>query len=414
MAEHNTTHNRLRAIDLPRLSVGYHHDGGGLYLDCRSGRGGMTRVWVLRYTRNGKARTMGLGPLHTRTLAEARQRALAARKLLLDGIDPLDAREAGRATERVAKATTITFQRAAEAYIEAHSAGWRSSASLGQWQGSLRDYAYPVLGPLPVAAIDTALVMQAIEPIWRTKTETASRVRGRIESILDWATARGYRSGENPAKWKGHLENLLPARGKVARVEHFPALPYGELPPFMVELRAQEGVAAKALEFAILCAARSGEVLGCCWSEINTGERLWTIPAERMKAGKEHRVPLSDAALAIIEHQSTIGSASAHVFPGSRSGSPMDRIAFFRLLQRMGREVTAHGFRSSFMDWAMEQTNFPAEMRDMALAHTVADKVEAAYRRGDMFDRRREMMAAWAGFCNGLAGGKVVRLRGAG
>jgi integrase len=404
--KHDTTHHRLRAVDLPRLKPGYHHDGGGLYLDVRSG----SRVWVYRYTRHGKQRTMGLGPLHTIGLADARQRARDARKLLLDGVDPLAAKEAHRAAQRVALATAMTFQQAAEAYIEAHAAGWGKSKSERQWRQSLADYAYPVLGALPVAAINVGLVMQVIEPIWKTKTETASRVRGRIENILGWATVMGYMTGDNPARWKGNLENLLPAKTKVRPVEHYTALPYRELPGFMTDLRAQVGVAARALEFTILTAARVGEVLGAQWSEINIAERVWIVPGERMKSGREHRVPLSDAALAIIEHMAAIRQ-SDFVFPGGKIGQPLTSPALLLVPARIGHPVTVHGFRSTFMDWATEQTTFPAEMRDLALAHVVSDKVEAAYRRGDMVERRREMMAAWALFAAAEdAGAEVVKL----
>jgi integrase len=416
MAQHNTTHNRLRPVDLLRLPVGDHPDGGGLYLQIRQGTGGLSRSWLFRFTRNGRQRYMGLGPLHTRSLAEARQRARDARKLLLDGIDPIDARDAHRATQRVSAATTITFEKAAERYIDAQSAGWRGAKVESDWRGTLRDYAFPALGALPVAAIDTGLVMRAIEELWKTKTETASRLRGRIENVLDWATTRGFRQGENPARWKGHLENLLPKRSKVRRVEHHAALPYPDMPGFMTDLRQRGGAAARAFELAILCASRSGEVINAKWSEFDLAERVWIIPASRMKAGREHRVPLSDAAMAILEQmmqQAPFGLSgiNPHVFPGRGGGKPLDPVAFFRVLRRMGRgELTAHGFRSSFRDWCAERTAFPSEVAEMALAHTVGDKVEAAYRRGDLFQKRRGLMEAWSGFCTGEAGGKVVRL----
>jgi integrase len=407
--KHDTTHNRLRPVDLPRLAPGFHHDGGGLYLDVRAGRGGVTRAWVFRYTRQGKARTMGFGPLHTIRLADAREKAREARKLLLEGVDPIDAREAHRAAQRVSAATTITFRQAAEAYIDAHSAAWGRSKSERQWRQSLTDHVFPVLGSLPVAAIDTGLVMRVLEPIWKTKTETASRVRQRIESILGWATVSGYRHGDNPAQWRGHLENLLPKKTKVRPVEHHARLPYAEIADFMAKLRQQEGVAPRALEFAILTASRAGEALGARWSEINLAERLWIVPGERMKSGREHRVPLSDAALAILGPQ---GAPAEFVFPGGKVGQPLTSMALLKVPARMGYPVTVHGFRSTFRDWCAERTNFPSEMAEMALAHTVNDRVEAAYRRGDMFDRRREMMATWAQFCAAEdADEKVVPLR---
>jgi integrase len=255
--------------------------------------------------------------------------------------------------------------------------------------------------------------MKALEPIWTSKPETAGRVRGRIESVIDWATARGYRQGENPARWRGHLENLLPKKSKVRRVEHHAALPYAGLAEFMVELRQQEGIAARALEFAILTAARTGEVLSTRWSEIDFKARLWTIPGSRMKAGKEHRVPLSDAAMAVLEGMEATREGD-FVFPGGRAGRPLSNMAFLMLLRRIGRgDLTAHGFRSTFSDWCTECTNFPAEVREMALAHAVGDKVEAAYRRGDLFEKRRQVMDAWASFATAAPSGNVVAIAAA-
>jgi integrase len=280
----------------------------------------------------------------------------------------------------------------------------------------LRDYVYPVFGNLPVQSIDVALVMRALEPMWNTKSETASRVRGRIERVLDWATARGYRTGENPARWRGHLENLLPAPRKVQRVEHHPALPYPEIAAFTATLRQLESVAARALEFLILTAARSGEVIGAKWSEFDLNERLWTVPADRIKSGKEHRVPLSDAALAILRQMAAVRT-SDYVFPGQGAGRPISKIGLFYTLRRIGRgDLTAHGFRSTFRDWAAERTSFPAEVAEMALAHTVGDKVEAAYRRGDLFQKRRQLADAWARYCAAppVPAGKVVAINHAG
>jgi len=291
-------------------------------------------------------------------------------------------------------AKTMTFRACAEAYINAHRSGWRNPKHAAQWPATLETYVYPHFGSLPVQAVDVGLVLKAVEPRWTEKPETASRVRGRIESVLDWATARGYRQGENPARWRGHLENLLPPPSKVRPVKHLAALPYAEIGGFMAELRQQEGVAARALEFAIRTGARTGEVIGARWAEINVAEKLWIVPADRMKAGKEHRQPLSDTTLTIVEKMAAIRQGD-YVFPGGEAERPISNMAMLMLLRRMGRgDLTTHGFRSTFRDWAAECTNFPAEVAEMALAHTVGDKLEAAYRRGDMFEKRRELIAA--------------------
>jgi len=305
----------------------------------------------------------------------------------------------------------MTFKDCAERHIAAHKAAWRNNKHAAQWPGTLITYVHPSFGSLAVQTVDVGLVVKVLEPIWTEKPETASRVRGRIEAILDWATARGYRQGENPARWRGHIENLLPKKSKVRRVEHHAALPYPETAAFMVELRQQDGVAARALEFAILTAARTGEVIGGRWDEIDFAERLWTVPAERMKAGKEHRVPLSDAAMTILQTLRDTREGD-FIFPGNWAGRPISNMAMLMLLRRMGRsDLTAHGFRSSFRDWAAECTTFPAEVAEMALAHVVGDKVEAAYRRGDLFQKRREIMDAWSKSCaTPPTGGRVVPL----
>jgi integrase len=401
----------LTVKTIETLPVGYHGDGGGLYLQVTSP---YARSWVFRYQRNGKRRDMGLGPVHLIGLAEARRRAQDCRRQLFDGYDPLAVKQSRQAAAAVEAAQTITFQKAAETYIASHSAGWRSPKSVQQWEGSLRDYVYPVFGSLPVAAIDTGLVMRVLEPIWSTKPETASRVRGRVESILGWATTSGYRQGDNPARWKGHLENLLPKRSKVARVEHHPALPYAEIGTFMAALRQQQSVVARALEFLVLTATRSGEVIGARWDEISLAERMWIVPGERMKGGREHRVPLSDAALAVIEQMAAIRQ-SEFVFPGNKANRPIgNTAAFFKLLRQLNRgDLTARGFRSTFRDWCAERSNFPNEVCEMALAHAVGSKVEQAYRRGDMFQKRRQLADAWARFCTMPAQtGAVVPIRG--
>lgn len=392
---------------------GLYGDGGGLYLNVGPTGG---KSWIFRYMLDGKAHAMGLGALHTIGLADARERAAAERKNRLDGIDPLGARIAKRQARRLAAASAITFKACAGKYIVAHRAGWRNAKHAAQWESTLATYAYPVIGALPVAAIDTGHVTRILEPIWNEKAETAGRVRGRIEAVLDYAKVHGWRTGENPARWKGHLDQALPARAKVSKVEHHAALPWGEIGAFMVELDKQDGMAALVLRFAILTAARTGEAIGARWSEIDMQAAVWTIPPERIKAGKEHRVPLSDDALAVLGEAAKLrqDGPDAPVFPAARSGKPLSNMALLMLLRRMGRDdLTAHGFRSSFRDWAAE-TGWPDDLAEAALAHTLG-KVQAAYQRGDLLDRRRKLMAAWAAFCARVVavGGNVVELRGA-
>ncbi len=392
---------KLTALEVKRMSApGRYGDGGGLWLQVRDAE---RKSWLLRFMLNGKAREMGLGPIELVSLAEARQKAIAGRKLLLDGIDPLDQRKAEKAA-RVAQAGAFTFKEVAEKYIKAHKAGWKSEKHAAQWEATLTTYAYPHFGAHLVSAVDTGDVTKALEPIWATKPETASRVRGRIESVLDYAKSRGWRQGENPARWKGHLDNLLPKRSKVARVEHHAALPWREIGAFMAKLGEQAGMAALALRFAILTAGRTGEVIGARWSEIDIEAALWTVPADRMKAAREHRVPLSSAALAMLGELLPLRpqDGDGYVFPGGKAGKPLSNMALLMALRRMERgDLTAHGFRSTFRDWCAEATAYPAEMAEMALAHAVGSKVEAAYRRGDLFEKRREMMKEWAEFCGG-------------
>jgi integrase len=387
---------RLKAAQIGQLGPGRYHDGGGLYLVVGAG---LARSWIFRFRREGKAHDYGLGPVHAVNLAAARQRAFECRAALYAGTNPVETRRAKRLRRVLAAAKAVTFATAADRFIAAHETGWNVRQA-PQWRASLRDYAFPILGTLPVMAIDTGLVMQVLEPIWKTRPETASRVRGRIESILDWATTREYRQGENPARWRGHLENLLPKRSKIAPVEHHAALPYGEIGIFMTALRQQEGVAARALEFLILTATRSGEVLGARWGEINIADRAWTIPASRMKAGKEHRVPLSDAAIAIVEAVAELRQGE-FVFPGdSRAGGVGDK-ALRRALAAVRAKLSVHGFRSTFRSWAAERTDYPREAAEMALAHNVGSAVEQAYQRGDMIEKRRGLMQAWAQHCAG-------------
>jgi integrase len=317
----------------------------------------------------------------------------------LAGIDPIAARTAERQQAVLQSAKAMTFRQCAEAYVAAHKAGWKNQKHADQWSATLQTYAYPVLGDVSIQAVDVALVMKVLDPIWAAKTETASRLRGRIERVLDWAAVRGFREGDNPARWRGHLDHVLPQPGKVKRVVHHAALPYDEIASFMAELRQLPGIAAMALEFAILTAARTGEVIGATWAEMDLDRAIWTIPAGRMKGGREHRVPLSEPALAILKklHEAKHGE---YVFPGGRTGKSLSNMALLTLLRRMKRShITAHGFRSTFKDWAMECTSFPSEASEMALGHAVGDKVEAVYRRGDLFEKRHELMQAWGQTC---------------
>lgn len=403
---------KLSAVQIEQRAKqrGMHCDGGGLYL-CVEPPSGCS--WLFRYMLGGKARTMGLGPYPALTLAKARAAAAEMRSIKASGKDPITERDAERTRARLEAARAMTFKQCAEAYIASHKAGWRNRKHGTLWTNTLKTYAYPIIGSLPVAAVDTALVLKVLEPIWTTKTETASRVRQRMESVLDWAKVRGYRDGENPARWRGHLDKLLPAQSKVRKVEHHAALPYSEMPAFMTELREEDGIGARAFEFAILTVARTGEAIGACWPEIDLKNKLWIIPAERMKAEREHRVPLSDRALEILADMAAVQTAdNGFVFPGGKPKKPLSNMAFLMLLRRMKRtDLTAHGFRSTFRDWVAEETDFPNEVAEMALAHAVSDKVEAAYRRGDLFEKRRHLMTAWADYCNTPAKGETIPLR---
>jgi integrase len=358
---------------------------------------------LLRFERDGQERWMGLGALDLFSLAEAREKAREARRLLWEGIDPIDARQRERAARKK------TFAECATAFLKKHSDGWRNAKHREQWKRSLAAYAYPVLGKMYVGDIATPHIVEMLEPMWESKQPTARRVLGRVERILNYAKASGYRDGDNPASWRGHLKDLMASNGKTDA--HHAALPYAELPAFMAELREREGIAARALEFLILTAARTGEVRLAVETEIDLREKTWTVPAARMKAGKEHKVPLSPAALALLAKLPREGH---YLFAGVKSGKPFGPVALIQQLHRMGRDVTVHGFRSAFTDWAHEQTAFPKVVIDQALAHAVGDKVEAAYRRGELLDKRRKLMEAWATYCASkpVAGdNKVVSLR---
>jgi integrase len=374
-------------------------DGGNLYLAVSRDRTHPDRIhrsWVFRYELHGRRHDMGLGPTHTLDLADARAKAKALRQQLLDGGDPLGAKrqqKRDQLAKLAAEQRAMTFRQCAEACIGSHEDGWTNPKHRKQWTQSLEDYAYPVLGNLAVDDITTAHVIKTLEPIWKEIPETASRVRGRIERVLAWAAVRGFRSGDNnPARWRGHLAELFPKKGKMRTVEHFAALPYSDLPTFLAELRNRDSVTAQALEFLILTTARSGEVLGATWHEIDLAAKTWTIPAKRMKAGKAHKVPLCDRAVAIL---SAFPRGDGLVFPLIDSGNTMRK-----LLREMRPDVTVHGFRSSFRDWAAERTNYPNIVVEAALAHAIPDKVEAAYRRGDLFEKRRRLMADWAAWCS--------------
>jgi len=406
------TIHRISATKLVALKApGYHADGGGLY--HRVAPGG-SRGWIFRYALHGRTHDMGLGAYPEISLAAARKRAFEFRQMLAEGTDPLAERNAKRAAARVEDAKTITFDDCAKAYIAAHADGWRNAKHRQQWGNTLYTYVSPAFGKLPVRAIDTGLVMRALEPIWASKPETASRLRGRIESILSWAQVRGYRLGDNPARWRGHLDHLLPARSKVRKVEHHAALPYSEIGKFVNALGQQKGIASSALKFLILTAARPGEVLGATWSEIDLDGRIWVVPASRMKGGREHRIPLSDAAIAVLRDMQEIRRGD-YVFEGARAGRPLSQMSLLMLLRRMNRgDVTAHGMRSCFRDWAAERTNYENHVVEMALAHAIPNGVEAAYRRGDLFDKRRRLMDDWAKFCAtpGASDGKVLPIGG--
>jgi len=411
------TLHRLTAAAVPKKGPGLHHDGGGLYLQCHWKHGG--RSWLFRYTMHGRTRYMGLGAFPEVSLAAAREAAGKCRRQIAAGIDPIEERRRQRTAAKLDAAKAMTFKAMAEGYIHAHKAGWKSAKHADQWQATLETYAYPVLGDLPVQEIDTALVTRALEPIWNEKPETAKRLRQRIEAVLDAATARGYRTGDNPARWRGHLDKLLPKRSRVQAVKHFAAMPYADVPAFYIELGQHDAISAKALAFLILTAVRSGEVRGSKLRDVDFAEKVWTIPAERMKSGREHRVPLSPEAVALLRGLKHLDDAEGDtlLFPSPR-GLLLTDVAISKCLKvAMKRpELTVHGFRSSFRDWAAEQTNFPRELAEAALAHVLSDKTEAAYQRGDILARRRRLMDAWARFCHlgGKASGKIVALHEAG
>jgi integrase len=387
--------NKLTARAIAKAAPNSRHgDGGGLWLQVdRFGN----KSWIYRYTIGGRARAMGLGPCHTVSLATARGLAREARLLLIRGIDPLDAKHDRRKRDARARASRMTFRQCADAYLKEHSKKWTNVRHVKQWQDSLESAA-SAFGPMDVSEIDTNAVIKFLQPRWAATPETASRVRGRIEQILNWAKARKFREGENPAAWRGQLEHLLAAK---PGIEHHAALPYAELPEFMGELREREGVAARALELCVLACARTSEVLGARWGEFDLKEKVWTIPAERMKGRKAHRVPLSDRAISLIDRLPR--SDTDLLFPGRAGDKPMNERALLIVAKSMRSGITTHGFRSSFSDWARERTNFARDVVEMALAHSIKDRTEAAYRRGDALPKRAHLMQLWADFCSAPA-----------
>ena len=404
--------NRLSAKTITfKKHPGLYCDGGGLYLQVTPS-GSKTWIFRFRSALTRKLRDMGLGALHTVGLPETREKAATQRRALLDGLDPIAAREQERQRKAMEAAKAVTFAQCAASYIESHKAEWRNATHAEQWTKTLESYADPVIGPLPVQDVDTGLVLKILEPIWSTKAETASRLRGRIENILDWAKARGYRFGENPARWKGHLNQLLPALCKKHRVMHHKAMPFPEVGAFVSRLRELPGVSARCLEFTILTAARTNEAIKAKPEEFDLSNATWTIPASRMKAKKEHRVPLSPRAVEIVREMLKL--EQDYLFASTGKGKPISNMAILTLLDRMEVKVTVHGYRSSFRDWAAERTAFPHEVCEMALAHTIANAAEAAYRRGDLFEKRRKLMDAWSDFINApRLDGAVIPMRNA-
>lgn len=397
---------KLNAKQVENLTEpGTYDDGDGLRLMVKASG---SKSWVFRYQFQGKRRDMGLGSFPALSLKAARLAVADHRRTMANGTDPMAARDAEREAQRQQAAKRVTFDTVAAEYIASHRAGWKNAKHGQQWANTLATYAAPIIGHLSPSEITTAHVLEVLQPIWGEKTETASRVRNRIELILDAAKARGLRDGENPARWRGHLDKLLPKRSKVQAREHHAALPWPELPAFMVKLAGHDELTYKAMRLTILTACRTSEVLGAVWSEIDLESRTWTIPAARMKADKEHRVPLSAAALEVLASLPRV-DGNPYLFPGQRAGRPLSNMAMLMGLRRMGRgELTMHGFRSTFRDWAAENTHYPREVCEMALAHVVATGAEAAYWRGDVFEKRRALMADWAAYATTAPTANVI------
>lgn len=397
--------NRLTAIQIKNTKEkGLYHDGGGLYLQVKESG---AKSWLFCYRFDGRDREMGLGSESIVTLAEARMKVQDARRLLANKVDPLEARKQAEAQVRLEAAKSLSFKECAIKFIEANKSGWRSAKTIKEWPRFFEIYVYSVIGDIAVKDVDLDLVLKIIEPIWTTKTETADRLRSRIERVLDWARVRGYREGENPARWRGHLENLLVRPSKLNKVVHHPSLPYAEVADFVAQIKCQPGMDARVLEFTILTAVRTNEATQARWEEIDLKNRIWTLNADRTKTGKEHRVPLSDATIDVLKRvakmsgHEDLGQANGWLFPSSKRGKAISNMAMLMLLRRIERtDITVHGFRSTFRVWAAERTTFPREVAEAALAHVVENQVEAAYMRSDLFEKRKRLMDAWAKYCS--------------
>jgi integrase len=398
--------NRLTAIQIKNAKKkGLYHDGGGLYLQVAASG---AKSWLFCYRFNGRDREMGLGAESSVSLADARIKRQEAKKLLVLKIDPLEDKKQSQVQARLDALKGITFKECAEEYIDAHKAKWRNEKNIKQWRSVFEKYAYPIIGELPVKDIDRELILKIIKPIWETKTETADRIRNRIKCVLDFARVHEYRHGDNPAQWRGYLDHLLPAPAQIHKVKHFAALPFTKMGDFMITLGQQPGLDARALEFTILTAVRTNEAMGARWREIDFKNKIWTVPANRAKTGAEHRVPLTDRAIEVLNHAEQLTKYKRNgedlndwVFLAHKGTKPLSNMAMLMLLRRMERkDITVHGFRSTFRDWTAEMTNFSREVAEAALAHVIENKVEAAYRRGDLFEKRRRLMSEWADYCS--------------
>ncbi len=400
----------LSALEVRRLTrPGLHSVGGATGLHLQVTPSG-ARSWVLRIKIGDKRRDLGLGAFRDVPLARAREKARETREQIQQGVDPVAERRAAKAALMAAAARSVTFDECARRVVEMKRQEFKNAKHAAQWPATLATYASPVIGKLPVDEIELGHITEVLTPIWQAKTETATRLRQRIEAVLDYATAHGLRNGANPARWKGNLDAVLPKPSKLKKVQHHRALPIDAMPGFMADLKRRDGMAARCLEFVILTACRSGEARGARWAEIDLDAGVWTIPAERMKAGKAHKVPLSDEALALLQGLPRLAD-SALIFFAPRGGQMSD-MTLLAVLRRMAVDAVPHGFRSTFRDWCAERTNYPQHVAEMALAHTIGDKVEAAYRRGDLMEKRRRLMQEWARLCSGnRESGQVLEIR---